>query len=58
MIYESRVNYSNRQDLLRIRTGISGNTMICTYIFTTTGAVAANAGNIYSGFMLIAYKAV
>ena len=58
MIYESRVNYSYRQDLLRIKMGISGNTMVCTYILTTTGDVAANAGNIYTGFMLIAYKKV
>ena len=56
MVYESRVNYSYRQDLLRIKMGISGNTMVCTYIFTTTGDVAANGGNIYTGFMLIVYK--
>lgn len=56
MVYESRVNYSYNYDLLRIKTSISGNTMTCTYIFTTTGAAAANAGNIYTGFMLIAYK--
>ena len=58
LIYESRVSYSGRQDLLRVKTVISGTTMTCKYIFTTTGDVAANAGNIYSGFMLIAYKKV
>ena len=58
MVYESRVSYSYHHDLLRIKTSISGNTMTCTYIFTTTGAVAANAGDVYTGFMLIAYKKI
>lgn len=56
MIYESRVNASSAINILRVKTSISGNTMTCGYIFTTTGAAAANAGNVYSGFMLIAYK--
>ena len=58
MVYESRVSYSYHHDLLRIKTSISGNTMTCTYILTTTGDLASNGGNIYSGFMLIAYKKV
>ena len=56
MVYESRVNESSAINLLRIKTSISGNTMTCTYILTTTGDLASNGGNIYSGFMLIAYK--
>lgn len=58
MVYESRVNASQSSNILRYGTGISGTTMHCSYIFTTTGAAAANAGNIYAGFMLIAHKAV
>ena len=57
-VYESRVNVSQNANLLRYKTTISGTTMTCTYIFTTTGAEAVNAGDIYTGFMLIAYKKV
>lgn len=56
MVYESRVAVSKNLNTLRVKTDISGTTMTCTYIFTTTGAAAANAGDIYTGFMLIAYK--
>ena len=57
-VYESRVNVSRNSNLLRFKTTISGTTMTCTYILTTTGAAAANAGDVYTGFMLIAYKKV
>ena len=56
MVYESRVAASSAINILRYKTDISGTTMTCTYIFTTTGAVAANAGTLYTGFMCIAYK--
>ena len=56
MVYESRVTGSKSLNILRVKTVISGNTMTCSYLFITTGAVAANAGDFYSGFMLIAYK--
>ena len=58
MVYESRVAVSQSLNILRVKTDISGTTMTCTYIFTTTGAAAANAGTLYTGFMLIAYKKV
>ena len=58
MVYESRVAVSQNSNILRVGVNISGTTMSCSYIFTTTGAAAANAGTLYTGFMLIAYKAV
>ena len=58
MVYECRVDESAVTNILRVKTDISGNTMTCTYILTTTGDLASNGGNIYSGFMLIAYKKV
>ena len=55
-VYASRVNVSQNAHLLRYKTTISGTTMTCTYLLTTTAALAANAGDIYTGFMCIAYK--
>ena len=48
MVYDCRVDESAVTNILRVKTDIAGNTMTCTYIITTTGAAAANAGDVYT----------